>query len=189
MSTASETIAASAASATATGAAKRVVNLWFIRHAESRANAASHAADKKHDGVHESDLVNTSLTEAGKKQAEKVHGPVDLLIVSPLRRTLETYVHSKLTVKRLVTSELVREYRAYGRPGEFEHETPANETPLQLYARVEQAVAFIKAQPETNIGILSHGVFLAELAKRLGKPLQTGLGNAQVVHLNQVVLG
>jgi len=163
-------------------------NLWFIRHAESMANAASHAADKKHNGVHESDLVNTRLTDVGRQQAAKVQGPVDLLIVSPLRRTLETYVHSRLEVKRLITTDLVREYRAYGRPWEFELETPGSETVAELMDRVTKTIALLQLQPETNIGILSHGVFLAELAKRIGRPLKSGMSNAQVVHIPNAVL-
>lgn len=157
--------------------------LWLIRHAESMSNAAH-----KYPHMKEADFVNTRLSDTGREQAALVHGPIDLLIVSPLRRTLETYAHSKLRVKRLFTSDLVREWRAYGPAGEFELESARVETAADLYRRVEQTIELLRAQPETNIGILSHGVFLAELARRLGRPLANGMANAQVVHIRNVLL-
>lgn len=158
-------------------------NLWLIRHAESMANVAHKYPDMK-----PSDFVNTRLSEDGRKQAEIVQGPIDLLIVSPLRRTLETYARSQLRVKRLFTSELVREYRVYGPAGELELETPHVETVAEFRRRIDQAVEMIRAQPETNIGILSHGVFLADFARRLGRPLSHNMGNAQVVPLLNVTI-
>ena len=110
-------------------------------------------AAHKYPHMKEADFVNTRLSDKGREQAALVRGPVDLLIVSPLRRTLETYVHSKLQVKRLFTT-----------------------------------IDLLRAQPETNIGILSHGVFLAELASRIGRPFANGMSNAQVIHVHNAIL-
>jgi broad specificity phosphatase PhoE len=161
--------------------AKSTKNLWLIRHAESMANVGHKYPDMKG-----ADFANTRLSADGRAQAEKVHGPIDLLIVSPLRRTLETYACSQLKVKRLFTSELVREYRAYGPSGDFELEAPHSESGDEFRRRIEQAVEMVRAQPETNIAILSHGVFLAEFARRLGKPLATSMANAQVIAIRNV---
>ncbi len=158
-------------------------NLWLIRHAESMANVAH-----KYPTLSQKDLVNTRLSEDGRAQADKVQGPVDLLIVSPLRRTMETYACSKLKVGRLFTSELVREWRAYGPPGDLELETPRQETADELRARVRATVDLLRAQPEQNIGILSHGVFLAELARHVQRPLRASMANAEVIHLPSTTL-
>jgi broad specificity phosphatase PhoE len=159
-------------------------NLWLIRHAESMSNVAAN-----YPAMKEADFVNTRLSENGRtQQAPLVKGSIDLLIVSPLRRTMETYAHSNLRVKRLFTSELVREWRAYGCAGDFELEAPRAESADELRARVERTLELLRAQPETNIGILSHGVFLAELAARIGNRLSFGMANAQVVHIPNAAL-
>lgn len=158
-------------------------HIWIIRHAQSMANAVSEAP-ANYPGVKDSDLVNTCLSEEGKKQAAHIQGPVDLLIVSPLRRTLETYIYSKLKVKRLFTSELIREYRAPS--GDFELEESEIETVGALQSRVLDFIKLLKSQPETKIGILSHGVFLMELTKQLGRPLDSYMKNAQVIYLANV---
>jgi broad specificity phosphatase PhoE len=101
---------------------------------------------------------------------------------------METYACSKLKVKRLFTSELVREWRAYGPPGDFELEPARQETAEELRERVRLSIQLLRAQPEANIGILSHGVFLAELARHIGRPLHAGMHNAQVIHLHNVPL-
>lgn len=72
-------------------------NLTFIRHAESMHNAHTNYPNLK-----DHEFVNTKLSENGIKQANKISGQCDLLIVSPMKRTLETYVHSQLKVKRLI---------------------------------------------------------------------------------------
>jgi broad specificity phosphatase PhoE len=160
-------------------------NLWLIRHAESM-----HNAKDKYAATHktEEDFANTRLSDTGKLQAAKVHGPVELLIVSPLRRTLETYALSNLQCKRLITSDLFREFRAYGPACHFELEPRTVETVDEFQKRVRQALTFLAEQPEPNIGVLSHGVTIGEICRQLGKPLQHGIANAQVIHLENVAI-
>lgn len=83
--------------------------LFLIRHAES-----THNAKPPHEP--DDNYWNPGLTAKGKEQAHNVHGPIELLLCSPLRRTLETYVHSRLHVKCLETVEELREWTTYGPP-------------------------------------------------------------------------
>lgn len=106
-----------------------------------------------------------------------------------MRRTLQTYAHSTLQVKRLITSELFREWMIYGPSSRLDLE-PADltETPQELTNRARAAAQLVSEQKEHNIAILSHGVFLSEFAKLLGKPLTTGMQNAQVIDLGHVTI-
>lgn len=152
-------------------------HLFVIRHAESTSNA--NPADQ---------TPNPGLTENGKSQASKVQGPVDLLIVSPMKRTMQTYAHSALKVKRLLTSDLFREWMVYGPSSQLDLEPARTESAADLRKRIVAASKFIAQQPERTVALLSHGVFLAELAKHLGKPLASALQNAQVADLGRVQL-
>jgi len=99
---------------------------------------------------------------------------------------MQTYAHSNLKVKRLITSELIREAMFYGPCSQLDLEPERTETPADLQTRVMAAAKFIAEQPEQKIALLSHGVFLAELARFLGKPLPNALQNAQVVNLGRI---
>jgi broad specificity phosphatase PhoE len=161
-------------------------NVWIIRHAESEANAQStleHLKDKP-----DKYFANTCLTENGKQQAKKIQGPTQLLVISPLRRTLETYVYARLHASRVETTSLVREYNVYGPNSRFEYESDAVETYDEFNKRMDKFLEWLKNQPEHDITILSHGVFLSDFARRVGKPLHTSMCNAQVIHLGEISL-
>lgn len=154
---------------------KKQIDLWLIRHAQSLWNTGTVKDEKS--------IPNCGLSDQGKQQATSITGPVDLLILSPLRRALDTYVRSKLQEKRLVVSDLFREH-ATGASNCLELEDLSFvETQGALQKRVEDAIAFVKQQPETRVAILSHHDFLAAFTRRIrNDPLY--LSNAQVVHLN-----
>lgn len=138
----------------------------------------------------EAHFVNTCLTEDGKNQARSVQGPCDVLIVSPLKRALETYVHSKLTTKRLIVNDLFREWTHWG-PAQFlEHEDQSRpETWDDFLRRMDQAIEFLKQLPETNVTILSHGGVLGELSRRFkADGVGDGFHNGQVRRYDNVVL-
>lgn len=158
--------------------------LYLIRHAESEHNAKSKFPDRK-----EQDFVNTCLTSNGIDQAGKIQGPVNLLILSPMKRCVQTYAHSKLTVGRVVMSDLVREWRVYGPASFLEHEKQEAEPRAVFMARVEATSQLLKQQPENSIAILAHGVFLSELMLKLGDERGLrGMCNAQVIHLKDIKL-
>jgi broad specificity phosphatase PhoE len=176
---------------TSVGAPKRgngscVKTLVLIRHAESMANARDRMPKETPDEI----FHNTPLTDEGKAQAAKIRGSVQLLIVSPLKRTLQTYAHSGLRVGRLITTELAREWCHYGNAGEFEMEPSRKESWGELCNRVERLITFIRDQPERDIGILAHGVLFGQLIDRLKRrdAAPHGFHNGQVVTLRNVDL-
>jgi len=155
-------------------------NLWMIRHAESTHNA-------KPENEPDDKYFNCGLTEKGKGQAHCVQGPAELLLVSPLRRTLETYIHSRLKVKKLETLEELREWTGWGPSCMYDLEHKDNrESWEQFQARVSKALHIIKQRPEQNIAILSHGGFLSEVCRQLKLPLYRW-ENAEVRHYPNVV--
>lgn len=156
-----------------------VKTLYLIRHAESTYNEKHQLPSAQH--MPEESYVNAPLTRRGKTQASTLDGDTKLLIVSPLRRTIQTYAESKLRVGRLVTSALIRE-RIQTWSDRMEHETTFDapyESLNDLWKRVHASVAFIKQQPEDEITLVSHGLYLSTLHLQLtGRPLM--IGNAQV---------
>jgi broad specificity phosphatase PhoE len=63
-----------------------------------------------------------------------------------------------------------------------------SETGDQFRQRIKDAIDFIKQQPETNICIVSHGVFLAEFCRYINKPLHQSMHNAQCIHIGHIDL-
>lgn len=144
--------------------------LWLIRHAESLGNTGQWGGP------------DPRLSAKGKVQAAQIKGPVELLIVSPMKRTLETYLESRLTSNKIIVSELFRERMGGGkgeyRDGELVHKI---ESDSQFQKRVDTAIEFLLAQPESRIAIVSHWGFLLGLTKTLfGTPIH--FSNAQVLH-------
>lgn len=161
-------------------------NLYLIRHGESMYNVKDNYS-KTHP--REEDFVNTRLTPRGKQHSSTLLGDADLLIVSPLRRTLQTYAESSLKVGRVCTTSLVRE-QVQTWSDRLEHESEAQapyETYAQLQLRALTAIDFVRQQPETDIIILSHGLFLHAFCYRLtGQRIM--LRNAQVLALRHITL-
>lgn len=135
-------------------------NLTIIRHAQSIWNANLHKSEQ--------DAANCGLSDEGKKQASKLKLDTDLLIVSPLRRALDTYVRSKIKTAEVVISSLFIEYQD-GKPLNYLESQPIiNETPDDMVKRAKTAILYIKTLPHKNICIISHGDFLSIFIKELG---------------------
>jgi hypothetical protein len=76
-----------------------MTTLTFIRHAQSQNNATNISE------------VDTPLSQLGISQASKLHGNYDLVVISPLTRTLQTFRHSHIFAPRIIISDLVREWK------------------------------------------------------------------------------
>lgn len=104
------------------------------------------------------------------------------MILSPLRRAIETYACSKLQCKRIIISDLFREHGTGPWNCLPREDLQWQESGTELETRVQEAIAFLREQPETHITIVSHHDFLVALTKVLNqKPLY--LRNAECVHL------
>jgi hypothetical protein len=129
--------------------------ITIIRHAESLFNS----------GVFEEhELKNCRITENGKNQAKQLDLKFDLLILSPLKRAIETYANSNIKTTNIIISHLFREWKTSGLnmlDGEDETQT---ETLEQMELRAQNALLFLKTIPmeenrDINIGIISHHDF------------------------------
>jgi broad specificity phosphatase PhoE len=145
--------------------------LYLIRHAESTANAkAANSPDTDH--------WNAALTPKGIAQAAELIGKIPLLLVSPMRRTLQTSANIVCKRKQLV--EELREWKGWGPSCLYETEPiTTKETWQEFEGRVRKAILVIADQPEERIAIVSHGGTLGEICKQLNLPCYSGWHNAE----------
>jgi len=122
-----------------------------------------HAESHEGDGVG----IDCGLTEEGKRQASRLSGHYDLLVLSPMKRCLETVYCSKIKANRTISSDLVREYRISG--CDFLDDEPmVCETEDELVARVDRFKALLKEYSEefNTILVVSHADFIWYLTKK-----------------------
>ena len=74
------------------------MTIRLIRHGQSYANIGEAQCD-------------ACLTSTGREQAKRLTGKYDLIIVSPMRRTKETFFYSDVRGGKVITSELCREMK------------------------------------------------------------------------------
>jgi hypothetical protein len=114
------------------------------------------------------------LSTDGIKQANCLAGEYDLIILSPLRRAIETYVRSNISGKRVVICDEAREQRDNHMYNQLRSETPMTETVPEMFARCTKLRDFILSQPEENICIFSSAFSICYLQQVFGiasKPL------------------
>lgn len=155
---------------------KILKRIYFIRHGKTEDNASGR-----------SQVPDAPLSDEGRKQARHVakrfsHIPVDAIISSPYLRTKETAeAIAERLGKQVRFDEVFRELR---RPTEIagtSFDSPEyhrviseiekmeltpnarysdEETLFELEARARQALGFLIQQSETDIILVTHGVFL-----------------------------
>ena len=156
--------------------------LWLIRHGQAPHNILF----AQNRNLEAQNLRDPPLTKKGVQQAtdlrfrlSSVIRDIELIIISPLRRTLMTsdIIFSKVKLPALVNT-LPRErgdYSCdYGSPSsiiqqEFPHHDFSDlkeiwwtekESCNHVIERVERFKEFLNQQPETRIAVVSHGFFL-----------------------------
>ena len=108
------------------------MKLLFIRHAESEFNVATKtflSGNKDNNSVtkneidrssweskynvymNESKLIDCGITKNGEKQASKLNFDFDLLILSPMKRCIDTYKYSNIKCQNIIICDLFREYK------------------------------------------------------------------------------
>ena len=73
------------------------LEITFIRHAQSLYNAGL------------ADVKNCPLSPSGCQEASRLVGEFDLLVLSPLKRAIQTYAFSQIKAGEIVISPLARE--------------------------------------------------------------------------------
>lgn len=131
------------------------MELYFTRHAESLENI----------GI---SLVDSPLSDRGRDQARSLGGYYDLVIISPLRRCLETLHYSKIKYARLEICQTFREIRR-SEESEMLLEDPIRETMEEFKDRIgrfdEWFRETIKSYPTgededvLKVLLIGHGMF------------------------------
>lgn len=150
-----------------------MATITIIRHAQSEINA-------NHDLPAELS-ANSRLSPKGMEQAADLDFKFDLLILTPLKRTLQTYTFSKIKTADVMINPLFRELMD-GPANLLEMEEYKSESLLELDKRVDIAIAWLReiSHSYKSIGIISHFHFLKFFRQKLGIP---GELNANCAHL------
>jgi phosphohistidine phosphatase SixA len=143
-----------------------MAKITLIRHAQSKFNAGTAKTL--------AEITNSRITEKGIQQASQLNFDFDLLILSPLKRSMETYTNSNIKTKKVIISEFFREHMSS--PLNFleleDHQKLESEK--ELLDRVDRSLAYLKliSNDYSHIGIISHSDFLRKITlKLLGKEL------------------
>ena len=106
---------------------------------------------------------NCPLSNLGIEQSKKLNLQFDMLILSPLKRAIQTYANSNIKTKQLIISPYIREHISWESNWlDFEHNVPA-ESIEDMHKRIKYVMNMIHSMPYQNIGIISHSEFLHEL--------------------------
>ena len=140
-----------------------MTSITIIRHGQSEINA--------NPSLSPSLSVNSRLTPLGMEQASNLDFNFDLLILTPLKRSLQTYTCSKIKTKEIMINPLFREWLD-GPANLLEREDFKLETPDELNQRVDKAITWLRqiSSCYKSIGIISHFQFLKVLREKLTIP-------------------
>ena len=125
--------------------------ITFLRHAQSLSNKYG------------TDTINPSLSTEGKLQAKTLTGHYDLVIISPLKRTMQTFNLSQIKANVVQYSSLVREHIA-SNTSRLQNEGNLIETNEEFNYRINQLRLFLlnESRYYKNILVVTHhGVILA----------------------------
>ena len=145
-----------------------MTNIKFIRHAESTYNAKQEF------------VKDPPLSSLGKKQAAKIFGHYDVIIISNLKRSLQTLNYSNITYDIIVTDEDCREIRNGAICDYLENEKIINESQSNINKRIirfTQTVNKLITKGVEDILIISHGAFIVEFLQ-----LKKELDNCEIIN-------
>lgn len=108
---------------------------------------------------------NTRLTEYGKIQSHNIKFECDVLILSPLKQCLETYVESNVIAKKIIISDLLKERNNISSDDIICYE----ESEEDVVLRIKELLKFLSTLTETEIAIFSHKEFIEIFIKYFNK--------------------
>lgn len=144
--------------------------LYVLRHGESTSNSG------------ENDCTDPSLTFIGKEQSKNIIIPpgIDLIIISPLLRTMQTYEYSNIDKSlRKQVLHLCQE-RVFHQRDILEGQELIIETDEQFFERVEAFKNHLRRLKDKywSILVVSHAYFLSALS-----PEFAGMKNCELRRL------
>lgn len=142
------------------------LKLTLIRHAHP---------DKSHTS-------DPPLSPIGRDQATTLSGHYPLVVISPLRRTLDTYIHSNIHGDRVVISDLLREQRDSSTYNYFRCEDIHPETKADVMERIKKLKFWLEEQPEREVCFITSAFLMCYFRESCHKtgPL---IGYIQPMHL------
>lgn len=135
--------------------------ITIIRHAQSKFNAGQFKSD--------AELLNCPLSDFGKMQAKNLNQTFDVIVISTLKRAMETYLNSNIKTDNVIESHLFREQRETSILNFLEGEEIIPESPDDVRKRAREAIAYIKTLNYENIGIISHAYFIWYFLEQSGQ--------------------
>lgn len=145
------------------------MKVTFIRHAQSEYN------------IGKNNSFNAPITEDGAISCKNLDLNFDLLILSPLKRSIQTYANSNIKTKNIIINELFQECK--DKPSNMLDNDTNYETVYDFENRLDNAIKFLKDRSENNIGIITHHDFVHKITKKItGKPIS--LSNTNTFSIN-----
>lgn len=137
--------------------------ITIIRHGQSVYNTQTHKS--------QDELKNCRITELGREQSSKLNHSFDILILSPLKRVIETYTNSNIKIEDIAICSLFKETYThfilnkqndvnFSSINSLENESLIIESIEEVKLRATQARIFIENNKYENIGIISHKNFI-----------------------------
>lgn len=127
----------------------------FIRHGETESNVGNVTRDSK-------------LTHRGRVMARELSGEYDLVVLSTMWRTHETFKESKIQARRVIYLDDLRECLDNNPDNSRVQEDPSlHETTSEMIKRIQRAKEFIEELLPLypRICIIGHGVILGYLTQ------------------------
>lgn len=138
--------------------------ITIIRHAQSNYNAGL----IKNETI---GIVDCRLSELGKTQAKCLNQTFDVIVLSPLKRAIETYTNSRIKAKNVIISPLFVEQMKIKTVDQNQR---ILESPIDMRKRAREAIELIKDLDYVNIGIISHCWFIWYFLEECGQnPIKT----------------
>jgi broad specificity phosphatase PhoE len=163
---------------------KNSKKVYFVRHAESVFNEALN-----NDII--LDIKNPGLSNTGIIQAEGLYNKlssiidkVDIIYVSPMKRTLNTWRDSKLEHNNVIINSIFREYIIHT-SDLLPHETDSIfESEEDLVNRCNKIISYIKNNKYNKFIIISHGNLIHGILKELNYNYNLKIKNTDVILAN-----
>lgn len=150
------------------------MKITFIRHAQSEYNIGQHFSN------------NVSITKDGIIASNSLNQCFDILILSPLKRAIQTYANSNIKTKKIMISDLFQEFK--DKPSNMMDDDKSYETTENFEIRVNTAIDFLKQLDYSNIVIICHHDFIQKITKfMIGKSISlSNLSSYEIAIKNEV---
>lgn len=170
------------------------VEIRLIRHAQSKFNVIEETKSYNKDqnasnDFSSNDLIDCGLSKKGIDECSQINFKFDLLIVSPMKRCLQTLECSNINYKKMIIMDIFREYKTdicdFIKKEEIMYETEKD-----ILNRINIGKDILKYiindnQEINSIGVISHFDFIWYFTSHLvqNERFGTGLKNAESVIL------